>query len=121
MSTHHGSDIPPGKPPEKSITQPGREDFAAVLDQVFILQPGEGKSLPLRLVAVVKSAIHNPRYDGFSLYFSAPEGEPALPDNSYFLENRELGRLLIHLSATPVDSGRPGDYEYEAVFNLRKP
>lgn len=114
----------PANPPSTAPEIEGRsycsEEFGAVLDQTFALQLKHGKSLALKLVAVENSKIDNPGYDGFSLYFAPPDGSPPLPDNSYFLENPTLGRIVMHLSATPANSGNAGDYEYEAVFVLRK-
>jgi len=108
-----------GTPLDISKAPYRREDFAAVLEQTFALQPGNGKSIPLKLVALENSTINNPGLDSFSLYFSPPVGEPPLPDNSYVLENPVLGKITMHLSATPVNSGDPRDHEYEAVFVLR--
>jgi len=109
-----------GAPFEISKTQYSREGFAAALEQTFELRLDEEQSLPLKLVALEESTVHNSGFDSFSLYFSPPEGVPPLPDNSYVLENPALGTIIMHLSATPVNTGNPQDYEYEAVFNLRK-
>jgi hypothetical protein len=97
-----------------------REGFARAIDQTFSLQLDAERSVPLTLVSLLESEYSTDEFDCFSLYFSPPAGQPPFPDNSYLLHNEELGDILLHLSATLTPAGKPEDYQYEAVLNLRK-
>ena len=114
------TDVNSGITIDEKLVQFKREDFDAAVGQTFSIKLSDEKILPLNLTDIKNSTFDNPGFDSFSLYFLPPPGEPALPDNSYILENASLGKLFIHLSATPGNSGKPQDYEYEAVFNLRR-
>ncbi len=107
-------------PPDVAEVEYSRDMFTAALNQTFTLQLDEEKTLPLKLVSLEDSKFTNAEFDCFSLFFSPPEGERPLPDASYPLVNADLGEVFLHLSATLPASCDPIDYEYEAVFNLRK-
>lgn len=97
-----------------------REAFAKSVNQTFNLRLDEAQTLPLRLVSLLESEHSSDEFDCFSLYFAPPEGQPPLPDGSYWLHNDELDDVFLHLSATLSSADTPAAYQYEAVLNLRK-
>ena len=105
---------------DEALAQYSREKFTAAIGQTFLLRLTPETALPLTLRTVSDSRYNNPQFDSFVIYFSPQQEAAPLPDDSYLLEHHDLGKLFIHLSATLASDGGPRDYEYEAVFNLKK-
>lgn len=91
--------------------------FEPLIGQTFLLQKEDGSHIPLVLKSIDPLNVMS-NYESFCLNFKAPEGEPALPDNSYLIENDQLGRKILFISATPTSDPNPNDYYYESVFNI---
>ena len=120
MTTDNQPEKQKDTPVDTGRTDHSRDMFKSALDETFTLQLDEEKSVPLKLVAVADSEFSNSEFDCFSLYLLPPKGELPLPDASYRVSNANLGEMFLHLSATLPASCDPQEYEYEAIFNLRK-
>jgi hypothetical protein len=93
--------------------------FVQLVGQTFLLHKQDGTHIHLKLTRIEELNAMS-RYESFCLTFEAPENEPALPDNSYLLENDQLGRKILFLSATLTSDPDPNSYFYESVFNIYK-
>ena len=120
MSTYLQSGEHPITPYCTGDAHYSRDMFSGALNQTFTLHIDEAVSVPLTLACVEAVGVENAEFDSFSVYFTAPEDQSSLPDGSYLLTHADLGEMCLHLSATPTTSENPEDYEYEAVFSLRK-
>lgn len=93
--------------------------FEPLVGRTFLLHKQDGTHIHLTLTNIEELNVMS-RYESFCLTFEAPETEPALPDNSYLLENDQLGRKTLFLSATLTPDPDPNSYFYESVFNIYK-
>ncbi len=91
------------------------DDFRKAIHDQFRLETGDGTSLDLVLVEVLKTTEREPGKDEripFSAEFRGPK-TPILAQRIYALENRRMGRLEIFL--VPIGPDSQGML-YEAVF-----
>ena len=91
--------------------------FMPLVKQTFTIRLNDGRMIPVTLASITTSNI-SPQYESFTLNFYPPEGEPALPDDSYVLANENLGEAVIFISPTHAGVPDPNKYYYEAVFNV---
>jgi hypothetical protein len=91
--------------------------FEPLVGQPFFLHKPDGGRISLKLKRIDVFQ-HLKKYESFCLNFDAPADEPALPDDSYVVENDQLGRGTLFLSATPGSGPDPGTYYYESIFNI---
>jgi hypothetical protein len=93
------------------------DQLAALLNQRFIIDAGDGSKVEATLVEVQARGQALGQGAGsrqpFSAVFRGPE-EPVLPQRIYALTNPALGE--IHLFLVPIGPDQEG-LRYEAVFN----
>lgn len=86
--------------------------FEGALNTPFIVEPANGGSVTLTLVAV-NAGGSRPGWESFSLIFDGPS-PPAFWDGLFEIEHVALGSCSVFLAAVQTD----GDgQQYEAVFN----
>jgi hypothetical protein len=93
------------------------ETFRPHLDSEFVVEhPALADHVVLRLTEVTGLGRQPgaPRVEPFTLLFTGP-ARPLLPQRTYRLEHRVLGRVDIFL--VPVGNDDAGLPSYEAVFN----
>ena len=91
--------------------------FEPLVGQTFFLHTPDGGRIALKLTSIEEfNNIKN--YESFCLNFDVPRKEPALPDDSYVVENDQLGEKTLFLSATPTPDPDPNTYYYESNFNV---
>jgi hypothetical protein len=94
-----------------------KTDFLPFINQVFTIRPNDGRMIPVKLASITTCHISD-QYECFTLNFDPPDGETALPDGSYIMENDNFGPAVIFISPTPTGEPDPRKYYYEAVFNV---
>ena len=99
------------------MTKLRKESFAPFVNQVFTICLADDRTISIKLSSITTRDA-NDQYESFILNFDPPEGEPALPDGSYLVENEKFGQAVIFISPTPAGGPDPGKYYYEAVFNV---
>ncbi len=91
--------------------------FAPLVNQRFLIRPNEASAIPVILSSITTQQV-NDQYESFTLNFDLIEDSAALPDDSYLMENEQLGQAVIFISPTHAGTPDPRKYYYEAVFNV---
>jgi hypothetical protein len=98
------------------VTKLRKESFAPFVNQVFTICLTDDRTISIKLSSITTRDA-NDQYESFILNFDPSEGELALPDGSYMVENAQFGQAVIFISPTPAGGPDPGKYYYEAIFN----
>ncbi len=92
--------------------------FEPLTNKVFVVHAAGDRRVEVKLTSISERTI-SPRYESFTLNFDLLKKEEPLPDGSYPMEAEGFGPALVFISAThDPDSPDPGDYYYEAIFNV---
>lgn len=91
--------------------------FEPMVDKIFTVQTGDGRTVELLLVNISSRQI-SPLFESFILNFDPPRGEAPLTDGSYPIAAEGFGPELLHISATHAGTPDPNAYYYESVFNV---
>jgi hypothetical protein len=102
---------------ETSMSEFSKSMFEPLVGQSFILHTHDGDRIALKLTRI-EEFHHIKNYESFCLNFDVPCKEPALPDDSYVVQNDQLGEKTLFLSATPTPDPDPNTYYYESNFNV---